>query len=253
MKKYLKLALAGMMVFTLFGCGSSNGDTSKSDTKVYKIGTDVTYPPFEMEENGKLVGVDMDLLDAIAKDQGFEYKVEALGFDAAVTALESGEKDAVIAGMSITDERKQKYDFTDSYYETGQTFAVLKDSTISSYDDLKGKTVVAKMGTAGLKLAESKKDQYGYTVNVVEDSTSMFEQVKAGEAVACFEDAPVLGYMIKQGTYDFKMPLEKENATGYGLAVMKGENSELIEMFNKGLANLKKNGKYQEILDKYGC
>ncbi|WP_294579285.1 transporter substrate-binding domain-containing protein [uncultured Thomasclavelia sp.] len=250
MKRLLKVALTGIMALGLVGCGGSGDD---SGDKVYTIGTDVTYPPFEMEVDGELVGVDMELLAAIAEDQGFDYKVEALGFDAAVTALESGEKDAVIAGMSITEERQQKYDFTDPYYETGQTFAVLADSDINSWEDLRGQTVVAKMGTAGLSLAEENADKYGYTVVVVEDSTSMFEQVKAGEAAACFEDEPVLGYTISQGTYDFKMPVEKENATGYGMAVMKGENSELIEMFNQGLQNIKDSGKYQEILDKYGC
>lgn len=250
MKKLLKLVLTGTMALGLVGCGGSGDDTG---TKVYNIGTDVTYPPFEMEIDGKLVGVDMEILAAIAEDQGFEYNVEALGFDAAVTALESGEKDAVIAGMSITAERQEKYDFTDPYYETGQTFAVLSDSSIDSWEDLRGQTVVAKMGTAGLSLAQSHADEYGYNVVVVEDSTSMFEQVKAGEAVACFEDEPVLGYTISQGTYDFKMPVEKENATGYGLAVMKGENAELIEMFNEGLQHIMDNGTYQEILDKYGC
>ena len=173
MKRLLKVALTGIMALGLVGCGGSGDD---SGDKVYTIGTDVTYPPFEMEVDGELVGVDMELLAAIAEDQGFDYKVEALGFDAAVTALESGEKDAVIAGMSITEERQQKYDFTDPYYETGQTFAVLADSDINSWEDLRGQTVVAKMGTAGLSLAEENADKYGYTVVVVEDST-FFEVV----------------------------------------------------------------------------
>ena len=153
--------LAGLMAISLTGCGSSS--SSGSSEKTYIIATDKTYPPFEMEnDQGKLIGVDMDLIRAIAKDQKFKIKINSLGFDAACTALEAGEADGVIAGMTITDERKQKYDFSKQYYETGVSMGVKKDSGIKSYDDLKGKTVVAKTSTAGLAYAQKIKDKYGF-------------------------------------------------------------------------------------------
>lgn len=112
MKKLGAIVLAGLMAVSLVGCGGNS--SSKNEEKTYIIATDKTYPPFEMEDDsGKLVGVDMDLIRAIAKDQKFKIKINSLGFDAACTALESGEADGVIAGMSINDERKQKYDFSD--------------------------------------------------------------------------------------------------------------------------------------------
>ena len=111
MKKFGAIVLAGLMAVSLVGCGGNS--SSKNEEKTYIIATDKTYPPFEMEDDsGKLVGVDMDLIRAIAKDQKFKIKINSLGFDAACTALESGEADGVIAGMSINDERKQKYDFS---------------------------------------------------------------------------------------------------------------------------------------------
>jgi polar amino acid transport system substrate-binding protein len=79
----------------------------------------------------------------------------------------------------------------------------------------------------------------------------MFEKVKSGEAVACFEDTPVLKYMISSGELDFKTPCDKENPSNYGFAVLKGENAELLKMFNAGLENLKSNGEYDKILAKY--
>lgn len=252
MKRLLKMALAGLLAVSLVGCGSSADTDTDSETKTYIIATDTTYPPFEMEDDdGNLVGIDMDLIRAIAEDQGFEIEIQSLGFDAACTALESGEADAVIAGMTITDARSEKYDFSDEYYETGVTMGVLADSDIDSYDDLEGQVVVAKTSTTGLEFAQSIEDEYGFTLEVVEESALMFEKVKSGEAIACFEDTPVLKYQISIGELDFATPCGNENPSYYGFAVLKGENAELLEMFNTGLANLKESGEYDEILAAY--
>ena len=249
MNKLMKAALASVMGLSLVGCGSSSSSTS---SKTYIIATDKTYAPFEMtDKKGKLIGIDMDLMRAIAKNQNFKIKINSLGFDAACTALESGEADGVIAGMTITDARKKKYDFSDQYYKTGVSMAVAKKSSIKGYADVKGKTVVAKTSTAGLAFAQSIKSKYGFKLNVVEESSMMYETVKSGEAVACFEDTPVLKYMIGQGQLNFKLPTKSENPSYYGFAVLKGENATLLKKFNKGLANLKKNGQYDKILAKY--
>lgn len=197
-----------------------------------------------------MVGIDLDLLKAIAEDQGFEYELVVAGFSAATTGLEAGEYDAVIAGMSITDARKEKYDFSEPYYDSGVGMAVNADSDIASYDDLNGKTVAAKIGTEGCTFAESIADQYGFTIMQFEDSSSMYQDVLAGNSVACFEDYPVLGYEISRGTA-FKMPLEMEHGNSYGFAVLKGQNTELLEMFDAGLKNMKDSGKYDEILNTY--
>jgi len=124
------------------------------------------------------------------------------------------------------------------------------DSDIASYEDLKDKTVAAKIGTEGCSFAESIAEQYGFTINQFEDSSSMYQDVLAGNSVACFEDYPVLGYEISRGVA-FKLPLPMENGNSYGFAVMKGQNTELVEMFNAGLKNIKDSGKYDEILNTY--
>ena len=226
-------------------------NTDGASGKVYKIATDTTFAPFEFEnDKGEMVGIDLDLLKAIAEDQGFEYELVVAGFSAATTGLEAGEYDAVIAGMSITDARKEKYDFSDPYYDSGVGMAVNADSDITSYEDLKGKTVAAKIGTEGCTFAESIADQYGFTIMQFEDSSSMYQDVLAGNSVACFEDYPVLGYEISRGT-PFTMPLEMEHGNSYGFAVLKGQNSELLMMFDAGLKNMKDSGKYDEILNTY--
>ena len=225
-------------------------DTAKSD-KVYKIATDTTFAPFEFEnESGEMVGVDLDLLKAISEDQGFQYDLVVAGFSAAVTGLEAGEYDGVIAGMSINPEREAKYDFSEPYYDSGVGMAVAADSDIASYEDLNGKTVAAKIGTEGCTFAESIADQYGFTIIQFEDSASMYQDVLAGNSVACFEDYPVLGYEISRGTA-LKLPLDMERGSSYGFATLKDANPELVEMFNAGLKNLKDSGKYDEILNTY--
>lgn len=245
LKKIIILVSIMALSTLLAACGKDK------DSKVYSIATDTTFAPFEFEDvEGNFVGIDMELIEEIAKDQGFEYEINALGFDAAVTALEAGQADGVIAGMSITKDRKKKFDFSEPYFDSGVVMAVVKGSGIAAYEDLEGANVAIKSGTEGATFAESIQETYGFTTTVFDDSASMYQDVIVGNSIACFEDYPVMGYAITQGM-DLEIPLDKEAGNSYGFAVRKDENTQLLEMFNKGLANLKESGKYQEILDKY--
>lgn len=252
MKKITCFALAAVLCAGLTACGGNNQAGTDSQKKVYKIATDTTFPPFEFQDdNQQYVGIDIDILAEIAKDQGFEYELQPLGFNAAVAALESSQADGVIAGMSITEDRQKKYDFSEAYYDSGVVMAIKADNEeIKSYEDLKGKKVAVKNGTEGATFAESIKDQYGFNLAYFDESPYMYEEVKTGNSAACFEDYPVMGYNISKGN-GLKMVTGMEKGSSYGFAVMKGKNAELLDMFNKGLENLKSSGKYQEILDKY--
>ncbi|MHA7306451.1 amino acid ABC transporter substrate-binding protein/permease [Arthrobacter sp. TMN-49] len=220
--------------------------------KTFSIATDTTFAPFEFRDgSGELVGIDMDLIRAIAKDQGFEVDIKSLGFDAALQALQSNQVAGVIAGMSITDERKKIFDFSAPYFDSGVQMAVAKnDQDIKSYAELSGKTVTAKRGSEGETFANSIKDQYGFTVKALADSATMYDDVKAGNSVAVFDDYPVLAYGVGQNN-GLKIVTEKEQGSSYGFAVNKGANAELLSAFDTGLANLKASGEYDQILDKY--
>lgn len=242
----MKKLFAVMLVLALSLC------SFVAVAETYTIATDTTFAPFEFEnDNGEFVGIDMDLLKAIAEDQGFEVDVQVLGFSAAVQALEAKQVDGVIAGMSITDARKEKFDFSTPYFDSGVCMGVAADNeAIKGYEDLKGQNVAVKTGTEGSAFAESVADQYGFTMTYFDDSDNMYNDVISGNSVACFEDYPVLGYYISI-TQKLKMVTEMEQGSSYGFAVSKGENAKLLEMFNKGLENLIASGKYQEILDTY--
>lgn len=254
MKKFFALVLAILMVASLAGCGS-NADTATGDQtkKVYTIVSDNAFAPFESfdPETKTYVGIDMDIIAAIAKDQGFEYNMMNVGFDPALAKVQAGQADAVIAGMTINDKRKEIFDFSEGYFEDGQVMVVAKDSDITKIEDLKGKVVATKNGTMGAEYANANKDKYGYTTKAFEGSNEQYQAIINGNCVACFEDYTVIKDAIKNGV-ELKTVGEKINPSYYGFAVKKGQNAELIEMFNKGLANIKANGEYDKILAKYG-
>lgn len=250
--KGIAIVLSVALMMTMFtACGEKDENTS-GDSKEYVIATDTAFAPFEFtNKDNKFVGIDVDILDAIAEDQGFTYKLNSLGFDAALAAVQSGSADGVIAGMSIKEERKKIFDFSKPYYDADVTIAVAKGSSIASYEDLKGQKVAIKLGTNGADYAKSIADKYGFTCVEFEDSPTMYQDVVVGNSVACFEDYPVMAYSIQQGA-ELQIP-DGLTAAGsqYGFAVCKGKNTELLEMFDKGLENIKANGKFQEIIDKY--
>lgn len=220
--------------------------------KTFRIATDTTFAPFEFRDTtGDLVGIDMDLIREIAKTEGFEVTIQSLGFNAALQALTSKQADAVMAGMTITEQRKQAYDFSDPYFDSGVQMAIAENNDqIKGYEDLKGATVAVKTGSEGEAFARRKADQYGFRVKSVDQSSTMYEMVKSGNAQAVIDDYPVLAYGIKQGN-GLKTVTDKVPGGSYGLAVNKGANREFLAAFNEGLAKLKTNGEYGKILDRY--
>lgn len=230
------------------------GDANKKATPVkssYTIVADSSFAPFEyQDENGDYVGIDMELIKAIAEQQGFTITIQNPGFDAALNAVQAGQADAVIAGMSITDARKEIFDFSDAYYTSNILLAVKNGSDITSYENLSGKTVGAKNGTASYTFLEENKDKYGYTLKAFDEASGMYDSLNSGSIDALMDDEAVLLYAIQQGR-DFATPIPGEKSGEYGFAVKKGTNPELIEMFNNGMAALVASGKYDEILNKY--
>ena len=246
LKKLLAAVLAVVRCFSLVGCGTQKAD--------YIIYSDNAFAPFEFydEETKGYIGVDMDILAAIAEDQGFTYEMKNEGFDASMGAVQSGQADGMIAGMSITDKRKETFDFSDGYFKDGSVLVVGAESDITSLEGLRGKKIAAKIGTTSTIYAESIKDEYGFEIQYFEQSPDMYQAVMSGNYVACFEDFSVIAWAIKNGSVKLKVVGEPVNPCYYGFAVKKGQNPELIEKFNKGLENIKASGEYDKILEKYG-
>lgn len=256
MKKNLLagLLLAPALLLAACNSGEETEKTPTNETKeeVYTVGIDVTYPPFEFEKDGTYVGIDVELINAIAEDQGFEVELKAMDFKGIIPALQAGQLDVSMGGMSITEERKKVVDFSSPYFEAGVSLVVGKDTTdIQKVEDLKGKRVAVKKGTVGANYATSVADEIGFEVVQFDDSPSMFLDVQNGNSVALFEDYPVISYAIAQQDLPLQIIGERLNDDEYGIGVLKGKNQDVLEKINEGLENLKESGEYQEILDKY--
>ncbi|MBQ1251742.1 MAG: transporter substrate-binding domain-containing protein [Firmicutes bacterium] len=244
--------IAVMMCLGLTACGG--GEEATDEAKTYVIYSDIAFAPFEYldEETGEYVGLDMDILAAIAEDQGFAYEMHNEGFDAAMGAVQSGQADAMIAGMTITEERAETFDFSEGYFEDGQILVVAEGSDIASLEDLEGKKVAVKIGTKGADFGTENQETYGYTLDTFEDSPTMYQAVMNGSYDACIEDYNVICWAIETEDMALAVVGDILNPGQYGFAVKKGNCPELIEMFNAGLANIKASGVYDELLAKYG-
>lgn len=283
MKKSALVMAVTMAVLGLTACGGSDtaattaaattaaaaGTTAAADTtaaaaettaaasdsdKVWQIVTDTAFKPFEYtDDSGKLVGIDVDIVAAIAEDQGFKYEIKSIGWDASIAACQAGQADGMIAGASITDERKSSgWIFSDGYYDANQSMAVAENSDITGFDGLKGKSVAVKTASMSADYAESLKDQYGFEITYFEDSPTMYQAVVGGQVAACFDDTPIMASNIK----DTGLGMKIVDGTGndpaeYGFAIFDSSRQELVDMFNAGLKDIKANGKYDEIIATY--
>ncbi len=283
MKKSALVMAVTMAVLGLTACGGSDtaattaaattaaatGTTAAADTtaaaaettaatadsdKVWQIVTDTAFKPFEYtDDSGKLVGIDVDIVAAIAEDQGFKYEIKSIGWDASIAACQAGQADGMIAGASITDERKSSgWIFSDGYYDANQSMAVAENSDITGFDGLKGKSVAVKTASMSADYAESLKDQYGFEITYFEDSPTMYQAVVGGQVAACFDDTPIMASNIK----DTGLGMKIVDGTGndpaeYGFAIFDSSKQELVDMFNAGLKDIKANGKYDEIIATY--
>lgn len=244
--------LVGLMVLAASILGMVAGvPNAHAASSHYTITTDTTFPPFEFQtQGGDYRGIDMDMLKEIAKREDFTYTLKPMSFNAGVQAVQAGQVDGILAGMSITDERKQTFDFGTPYYKSGIVMAVANKSKVDSLDDLKGKTVAAKTGSSGAMYAQRMAKKYDFKITYFNDSNTMYNDVIIGNTVAAFEDQPVMAYAIQQGT---KMKIVTDPADGnwYGFGVKKGDNAELLKKFNEGYAKIVKDGTYDKIVNRY--
>lgn len=243
--------LTGLVVLVATVMGMTVGGQTMHAASHYTITTDTTFPPFEFQtQGGDYRGIDMDMLKEISKREHFTYTLKPMSFNAGVQAVQAGQVDGILAGMSITDERKQTFDFGTPYYKSGIVMAVANKSKVDSLKDLKGKTVAAKTGSSGAMYAQRMAKKYDFKITYFNDSNTMYNDGIIGNTVAAFEDQPVMAYAIQQGT---KMKIVTDPADGnwYGFGVKKGANAALLKDFNAGYAKLVKDGTYDKIVNRY--
>jgi glutamine transport system substrate-binding protein len=239
------LLITILLVVGLAGCGGKQAAST-----ALHVGTEATYAPFEFQdENSKdYVGFDMDIARAIGRQLGMTVEVKNVAFDGLIPALDAGNIDMVIAAMSITDERKQKVAFSNPYYNSGLIIAVKNDNVqIRSQADLVGKKIAVQIGTTG---ADFSRKVNGARVTEFNSITEAFLELNNGGVDTVVNDLPVTAEYIKKAGKDIKMVGEVMNSEAYGIAVKKS-NTELQTKINKALDELKKNGEYDKIYEKW--
>lgn len=267
--KFLLALLLGVILVIASACGSSddkaNGEDTADDSAaesddaasgddgekdVYTVATDNAYAPFEFidEDSGELVGFDVELIKALAEEAGIEIEIEQLAFDGIVAGVGSGKFDIGIAGMTITDERKENIDFSQPYYEAGLILAVHEDNDdIKSIEDVDGKTIATRVGsTSENYLAENTDAKAEAFPEIVE----AYQVVMQQKVDAVLYDLPnVLYYSNKEAGGKIKTVGERLTGEDYGIAFPKG--SELRDKIDDALTTLKEDGTYGDIYEKW--
>jgi len=223
-----------------------------------KIATDAAYPPFESidTKTSEIVGFDIDFMKAIADAAGFEVEFVSVDWEGILIGLDAEKYDAVISAVSITEERKKEYDYSEPYYAISQALLLKTEDAegITILDDLATKKIGAQNGTTGAIFIDNNKK-----VKLVpyKDNALAIEALIRGDVAAVVCDHPVaFDYALKNNAYKGKLTvvnsdLNKGDLEEYGIVVKKG-NSEILELINKGLAEVKKGDKISELEKKWG-
>ncbi|MEK4801231.1 transporter substrate-binding domain-containing protein [Oceanobacillus sp. FSL K6-0118] len=230
---------------------NTDGEASSNESELedtYTVVSDTSFVPFEFKgEDGEYTGFDIELMKAIAEEAGFEINLETTNFDGVIPGLQTGQFDIAIAGISITEDRKQVIDYSDPYYESGLQIGVAKDNDeIQSIEDLEGKIVATRMGSTSSQFIKDNID--GAESKEYEQLDQAYLAVENGSADAILYDAPNVNYYINTTGEKLKAVGELYQAEDYGIAVTKGKE-ELVTAINDALATLKENGTYDEIYE----
>lgn len=238
MKKFLCLAASLMMVVSLVAC------TSKKDELV--MATNAEFPPYEYHQGDKIVGIDVEICQAIADELGRELVIEDMAFDSVITSVYTGKADLGAAGLTVTEDRLKNINFSTPYATAAQVIIVADDSEIASPDDLIGKTIGVQLGTTGDIYAEDIEDA------TLERYNKGFEAVQAllqGKIDAVIIDNEPAKVYVSQNE-GLKIVDEAFTYEEYAIAIAKN-NTELLNEVNSAIAKLKESGKLDEIVNKY--
>lgn len=263
-RRFLKTAAALVTGLVLAACGkqeppppapvaSAPASAPAPAVKVYTVGTDAAYAPFESQnEKGEIVGFDIEVVRAIAAKGGFEVKFANTPWEGIFNALAQGDRDLLVSAITITDERRQTMDFSDPYFDAAQLIAVKENSKVTKFADLKKLKVGVQTGTTGDEAVTKLLGKTNTNIKRFESTPLALKELEAGGVDAVVADNGVVThYVANNPGGKFKTVSDKEFVPEqYGIAVKKG-NAEMLGKLNDGLKAIKSDGTYDKIYAKY--
>ncbi len=239
-----------LLLSGLVAAGAMFASVGAKAQDAIKIATEGAYPPFNAKDaSGALIGFDVEIAKALCAEMKADCEIVAQDWDGIIPGLVAKKYDAIVASMSITDERKEKVDFTDRYYSNYLRIVAKKGGGVSGAEDLKGKTVGAQRATVAAQWAEDNLGR-GSTVKLYDTQTAAYSDLEAGRLNALVSDVyPAYDWLKDKSDYEFvgeNIDIDDK----IGIAVRKGED-DLREKLNAALTTIRENGKYAEINEKY--
>jgi ABC-type amino acid transport/signal transduction systems, periplasmic component/domain len=214
-------------------------------------GCNAEFPPFEMtDDNNEIIGFDVDIVKAVGKAAGMDVRMHHQSFDTLIPSLDVGRLDVVISGMTITDARLEKVEFSDPYYNAAQVVVVRKgDEADNTMDAIKGKVVGVQLGTTGAVMSEQAMGENNMNLKQYRHYNEAFADLGHGRLDAIVVDLPVAQAYLRKldGLVISSEPMSEEQ---YGIAIKKG-NLELLGKINQGLKAIRESGEYDRIVDKW--
>ena len=246
LKRLLAVLLAAVCALSLAACGGSSEETEEKDTLV--MATNAEFPPYEYHEGDEIVGIDAEIAAAIADELGLELVIEDIAFDSIIPELVSGKADFAMAGMTVTEERKQSVDFSNTYAQASQKVIVQEGSEIATPDDLAGKIVGVQLGTTG-DLYVTDLEAEGTTVERFSKGFEAVQALSQGKVDAVVIDEQPAEVFVSQ-TEGLTILADSFTDEEYAAAVKKG-NTALLNAINDALATLDEAGELDAIVAKY--
>ncbi len=260
-RRFIQFAAAAALATVLAACSQKTPEAPKAaaapppppPAKVYVVGTDAAYAPFESQnEKGEIVGFDIDLMKAVAAKAGIEIKVVNTPWEGIFNTLAQGDRDMLVSAITITDERKQTVDFSTPYFDAHQLIVVKESSKVAKFDDLKKLKVGVQTGTTGDEVVSKLLGKTSTSIRRFESTPLALKELESGGVDAVVADnGVVVNYVTNNAGSKFKMVNDAAFAPEqYGIAVRKG-NAELLGKINTALAALKSDGTYDQLYARY--
>ena len=245
MKKLMIALLIVLSVLMLFSCAKKD-----ETNKVYVFATDATWPPLEyIDESGNLTGFEVELVPMIGEKVGVKMEAKNIPWDTIFAGLANGQYDGVASGVSVTEDRKKTMDFSTPILEAGQVIIVKKASTVKGVDDIKGLKVGVQIGTTGDLVL----DDYDVVRKQYDDIGLALQDMLNGNIDACVCDSLIASdFVLANPNYSDKLKVAGSAFTQEDIAIaVKKGNKELLDLINKGIAELKADGSYDKLKAKW--